>query len=116
MCGLPPGPYHGLQYYLSGTKHTSNEVLANQASCHEKLTLHEFIAFGNLVVAAACNESTFFVNTEHARSPFAIQESTFCCFRLAVRWESFQRMGTGNGMMSSESQILGMLLLTSSKA
>jgi hypothetical protein len=46
---LPPeGPYHGLQCYLSGTKHTSNEVLANQAACHAELTLHEFIAFGSL--------------------------------------------------------------------
>ncbi|KAG2744148.1 hypothetical protein P692DRAFT_20809618 [Suillus brevipes Sb2] len=42
------GPYHGLQCYLSGTKHTSNEVLANQAACHAELTLHEFIAFGSL--------------------------------------------------------------------
>ncbi|KAG1848861.1 hypothetical protein F4604DRAFT_127913 [Suillus subluteus] len=45
---LPPGPYHGLQNYLSSTEHTSNEVLANQALCHGELTLHEFIAFGNL--------------------------------------------------------------------
>ncbi|KAG1857715.1 hypothetical protein DFJ58DRAFT_878168 [Suillus subalutaceus] len=45
---LPEGPYHGLQCYLSGTQHTSNEVLANQAACHAELTLHEFIAFGSL--------------------------------------------------------------------
>ncbi|KAG1873320.1 hypothetical protein C8R48DRAFT_593879 [Suillus tomentosus] len=45
---LPKGPYHGLQCYLSGTQHTSNEVLANQAACHAELTLHEFIAFGSL--------------------------------------------------------------------
>ncbi|KAG2137061.1 hypothetical protein DEU56DRAFT_912832 [Suillus clintonianus] len=45
---LPPGPYRGLQSYLSGTEHTSNEVLANQATCHAELTLHEFIAFGSL--------------------------------------------------------------------
>ncbi|KAG1796950.1 uncharacterized protein HD556DRAFT_1441127 [Suillus plorans] len=45
---LPEGPYHGLQCYLSGTQHTSNEVLANQAECHAELTLHEFIAFGSL--------------------------------------------------------------------
>ncbi|KAG1773742.1 hypothetical protein EV702DRAFT_1129048, partial [Suillus placidus] len=45
---LPKGPYHGLQYNLSGTQHTSNEVLANQATCHAELTLHEFIAFGGL--------------------------------------------------------------------
>ncbi|KAG1892808.1 hypothetical protein F4604DRAFT_1913503 [Suillus subluteus] len=45
---LPEGPYHKLQCYLSGTQHTSNEVLANQAACHAELTLHEFIAFGSL--------------------------------------------------------------------
>ena len=45
---LPQGPYNELQCYLSGTQHTSNEVLANQAMCHADLTLHEFIAFGNL--------------------------------------------------------------------
>ena len=45
---LPPGPYQGLRCYLSGTQHTSNEVLANQATCHMELTLHEFIAFGSL--------------------------------------------------------------------
>ncbi|KAG2112417.1 hypothetical protein DEU56DRAFT_935108 [Suillus clintonianus] len=45
---LPEGPYHGLQPYLSGTQHTSNELLANQATCPAELTLHEFIAFGSL--------------------------------------------------------------------
>jgi hypothetical protein len=45
---LPEGPYSELQYYLSGTQHTSNEVLANQATCDAELTLHEFIAFGGL--------------------------------------------------------------------
>ncbi|OJA13687.1 hypothetical protein AZE42_05526 [Rhizopogon vesiculosus] len=45
---LPPGSYHGLQRYLSSTQHTSNEVLANQATCHTDLTLHEFVAFGSL--------------------------------------------------------------------
>ncbi|OAX31855.1 hypothetical protein K503DRAFT_809820, partial [Rhizopogon vinicolor AM-OR11-026] len=45
---VPPGPYSALQHYLWGTQHTSNEVLANQAICHAELTLHEFIAFGNL--------------------------------------------------------------------
>jgi hypothetical protein len=45
---LPEGPYSELQYYLSGTQHTSNEVLANQATCNAELTLHEFIAFGGL--------------------------------------------------------------------
>ncbi|KAJ8597174.1 hypothetical protein M405DRAFT_756250 [Rhizopogon salebrosus TDB-379] len=45
---LSPGPYRGLQRYLSGTQHTSNEVLATQAMCHADMTLHEFIAFGSL--------------------------------------------------------------------
>ncbi|OJA11780.1 hypothetical protein AZE42_07378, partial [Rhizopogon vesiculosus] len=45
---VPPGPYSTLQHYLSGTHHTSNEVLANQAICDVELTLQEFIAFGSL--------------------------------------------------------------------
>ncbi|KAG2136632.1 hypothetical protein DEU56DRAFT_980804 [Suillus clintonianus] len=45
---LPKGPYHGLQQYLTKTSHTSNEVIANQADCHNDMTLHEFIAFGTL--------------------------------------------------------------------
>ncbi|KAG2366240.1 hypothetical protein BDR07DRAFT_1480293 [Suillus spraguei] len=45
---LPKGPYYDLQQYLAGTSHTSNEVIANQADCHNDITLHEFIAFGTL--------------------------------------------------------------------
>ncbi|KAJ8596434.1 hypothetical protein M405DRAFT_726216, partial [Rhizopogon salebrosus TDB-379] len=45
---VPSGPYNALQHYLSGTQHTSNEVLADQAICHADLTLHEYIAFGSL--------------------------------------------------------------------
>ncbi|KAG1853151.1 hypothetical protein DFJ58DRAFT_883919 [Suillus subalutaceus] len=45
---LPKGPYDGLQRYLAGTSHPSNEVIANQADCHEDMTIHEFIAFGAL--------------------------------------------------------------------
>ncbi|KAG2357480.1 hypothetical protein BDR07DRAFT_1490680 [Suillus spraguei] len=45
---LPKGPYCGLQQYLAGTSHTSNEVIANQADCHKDMTIHEFIAFGTL--------------------------------------------------------------------
>ncbi|KAG2757812.1 hypothetical protein P692DRAFT_20789290 [Suillus brevipes Sb2] len=45
---LPKGPYNGLQHYLAGTSHTSNEVMASQADCHKDMTTHEFIAFGAL--------------------------------------------------------------------
>ncbi|KAG1816760.1 uncharacterized protein BJ212DRAFT_1480619 [Suillus subaureus] len=45
---LPKGPYDGLQQYLAGTSHTSNEVIANQADCHRDMTIYEFIAFGAL--------------------------------------------------------------------
>ncbi|KAG2038864.1 hypothetical protein BDR03DRAFT_953798 [Suillus americanus] len=45
---LPKGPYYELQKYLTGTSHTSNEVIANQADCHKDMTIHEFIAFGTL--------------------------------------------------------------------
>ncbi|KAG8953382.1 hypothetical protein FRC03_011783 [Tulasnella sp. 419] len=42
---LPSGKYHNLQYVVSGTSHTSNEVMANQSDCSQELSLHEFIAF-----------------------------------------------------------------------
>ncbi|KAI4225246.1 MAG: hypothetical protein L6R40_008378, partial [Gallowayella cf. fulva] len=45
---LPAGQYRGLQYALSNTIHTSNEVNASQAECPETLTMHEFYAFGTL--------------------------------------------------------------------
>lgn len=41
-------PYSYLQYALSSTIHTSNQVLAKQAECPSELTLHEHIAFGTL--------------------------------------------------------------------
>ena len=45
---LPAGPYRSLQYAVSNTVHTSNEVIASQAECPEMLTMHEFYAFGTL--------------------------------------------------------------------
>lgn len=45
---LPPGPYQDLQYALSGTIHTSNEVIAKQADCPPELSLHEYEAYGEL--------------------------------------------------------------------
>ena len=45
---LPAGPYTGLHYALENTTHTSNEVIATQAKCPERLTMHEFYAFGTL--------------------------------------------------------------------
>lgn len=40
------GPYQSLQYAVTGTTHTSNEVLANQSDCPKDLSLHEHNAFG----------------------------------------------------------------------
>ncbi|KAG2137478.1 hypothetical protein DEU56DRAFT_736818 [Suillus clintonianus] len=45
---LPKGPYGALQPYIAGTSHTSNEIIAHQADCHNDMTIHEFIAFGAL--------------------------------------------------------------------
>jgi hypothetical protein len=45
---LPSGPYKFLQYAVNDTKHTSNQVLANQSDCPETLTIHEYIAFAGL--------------------------------------------------------------------
>ncbi|TFK56543.1 hypothetical protein OE88DRAFT_1649890 [Heliocybe sulcata] len=41
-------PYANLQYAVDGTEHTSNNVLADQTSCHRDVSLHEYVAFGGL--------------------------------------------------------------------
>lgn len=45
---LSHGAYQNLQDTLTGTTHTSNEIIARQASCDRRLTPHEFYAFGDL--------------------------------------------------------------------
>ncbi|KAH9056881.1 hypothetical protein EDB87DRAFT_1155391 [Lactarius vividus] len=41
-------PYHKVHSYVSGTHHTSNEVIAAQADCPPELSLHEYMAFAGL--------------------------------------------------------------------
>ncbi|KAJ5425840.1 hypothetical protein N7465_000910, partial [Penicillium sp. CMV-2018d] len=45
---LPSGAYSNLQYTLSSTFHTQNQVMATQADCDKILSLHEFEAYGCL--------------------------------------------------------------------
>ncbi|GKZ98243.1 hypothetical protein AnigIFM59636_002476 [Aspergillus niger] len=45
---LPQGRYSNLQYAVDSFRHTQNQVLADQAHCHQSLSLHEFVAFGCL--------------------------------------------------------------------
>ena len=51
MC-IPPtpssSPYSYLHHYVSGTQHTSNDILAAQADCPKEINLHELIAFSGL--------------------------------------------------------------------
>jgi hypothetical protein len=42
---LPPGSYEKLQYAVSGTQHTPNEVISKQGADHDGLTVHEVHAF-----------------------------------------------------------------------
>ncbi|KAI9432100.1 hypothetical protein H4582DRAFT_1999150 [Lactarius indigo] len=41
-------PYSKLHSFVSGTHHTSNEIIAAQADCPPKLSLHEYMAFAGL--------------------------------------------------------------------
>jgi DNA-binding transcriptional ArsR family regulator len=41
-------PYHHLHSFVSGTQHTSNDIIASQSDCPEEITLHEFLAFSGL--------------------------------------------------------------------
>ena len=45
---LPPGCYKPLQYFVSHTTHTPNQVIAKQSSCPDGLTVHEAHAFAIL--------------------------------------------------------------------
>ncbi|KAF8260954.1 hypothetical protein EI94DRAFT_1811014 [Lactarius quietus] len=49
---LPPtpvsSPYGELHSFVSGTHHTSNEVISAQANCPVELSLHEYIVFAGL--------------------------------------------------------------------
>jgi hypothetical protein len=49
---IPPipvsSPYGKLHSYVSGTHHTSNEVIASQADCPTELSPHEYMAFSSL--------------------------------------------------------------------
>ncbi|KAB8213132.1 hypothetical protein BDV33DRAFT_210501 [Aspergillus novoparasiticus] len=45
---LSQGRYSNLQYAVDSFRHTQNQVLEDQAHCHQSLSLHEFVAFGCL--------------------------------------------------------------------
>jgi hypothetical protein len=45
---LPQGPYRSLQTFVTDTKHTPNEVIADQSICPPEVSIHEFFAFGHL--------------------------------------------------------------------
>ena len=45
---LPAGPYQQMQFAVTNTIHTSNEITANQTKCPATLTMHEFYAFATL--------------------------------------------------------------------
>lgn len=44
----PNGPYKSLQFSVSATTHTSNQIIASQDSCSTTITLHDYEAFGHL--------------------------------------------------------------------
>ncbi len=51
MCTMqvdPQGPYASLQYAVSDTTHTSNQIIASQHECSIDITLHDYEAFGHL--------------------------------------------------------------------
>jgi hypothetical protein len=45
---LPEGPYRHLQWVMSSTDYSDNQVLAKQANCPSNLNLHEHYVFGSL--------------------------------------------------------------------
>jgi hypothetical protein len=49
---VPPipksSPYSHLHSFVSGTKHTPNDIIATQADCPKEISQHEFLAFSGL--------------------------------------------------------------------
>ncbi|KAG9762013.1 hypothetical protein KCU73_g2114, partial [Aureobasidium melanogenum] len=45
---LPAGPYENLQWAVTTTAHTTNEVMSKQRQCDVRLEKEEFLAFGSL--------------------------------------------------------------------
>ncbi|KAG8923469.1 hypothetical protein FRC02_011119 [Tulasnella sp. 418] len=45
---LPQGPYRNLQYAVSGTSHSFNDVIADQAQYSPELSLHEYASFARI--------------------------------------------------------------------
>lgn len=58
---LPSGPYSNLQFAVDSTDHTQNRVLAEQDTCSNALSLHEFVSFGSL---RADGEQTQWLNIQ----------------------------------------------------
>ena len=51
FCTFPipkTSPYNRLHRFVSGTQHTPNDIVAAQAHCPDKISLHEFIASSSL--------------------------------------------------------------------
>ena len=51
MCTMkvdPRGPYASLQFAVSDTTHTSNQIIASQDECSIDITLHDYEAFSHL--------------------------------------------------------------------
>jgi len=49
------GPYKTLQFSVSGTNHTSNQIIASQDACSTAITLHDYEAFGHLMSHYPCS-------------------------------------------------------------
>ena len=58
---LPSSPYSNLQFAVDSTDHAQNRVLAEQDTCSNALSLHEFISFGSL---RADGEQTQWLNIQ----------------------------------------------------
>jgi len=45
---MPATPYNKVHSFVTGTHHTSNEVISAQADCPPELSLHEYMAFAGM--------------------------------------------------------------------
>ncbi|KAG8964182.1 hypothetical protein FRC03_002126 [Tulasnella sp. 419] len=82
---LPNGPYRPLQYAVTKTSHTSNEIIANQSGCPIGLTFHEYAAFTRVRSGPRLQWLNILSELRGGVLSFH-QEAVYCLLRQAI-WQ-----------------------------
>ena len=99
---LPSGQYSNLQFAVDSTNHRQNQVLANQDSCPNALSLHEFISFGSL---RADGEQTQWLNIQRELTASNLSFNTEAVSTLLLH-AAFQAGSSGNDVHRTSHRVL----------